>query len=296
MFLRNGKCLFRSIVKRGALSRCLSLLCLKSHRLPLGMSPRMVLMTQMTIRWVLKPVHLKMCRRQISRLFCKGDILPHHHLVQCKRNSQIFEVKQSFIKVMMAMSDKDDKNFNIDDDQDLMALASTMEMWDEDEKQKLDDFSTIGEHFNHNAYGGVLKVKHQSNPENLPEMMLMFLNTGCYRLAEKDGTIYDGKVINLTDVPDEKKKGRLTIRSNGITLYYDYTEHDKVQDVYEALDESAIYCNGDNGVFRLKFLSSPSTLLAYQPIFAEFGTNPSFELVATLKGGRQESQRCARSR
>ena len=118
-------------------------------------------------------------------LVLKGDILPHHHLVQCKRNSQIFEVKQSLMKVMMAMSDKDDKDFNIDDDQDLMALASTMEMWDEDEKQKLDDFSTIGEHFNHNAYGGVLKVKHQSNPENLPEMMLMFLNTGCYRLAEK---------------------------------------------------------------------------------------------------------------
>ena len=109
-------------------------------------------------------------------------------------------------------------------------------------------------------------------------------------MQRKDGTIYDGKVINLTDVPDEKKKGRLTIRSNGISLYYDYTEHDKVQDVYDALDESAIYCNGDNGVFRLKFLSSPSTLLAYQPIFAEFGTNPSFELVATLKGGGKRAK------
>lgn len=58
--------------------------------------------------------------------------------------------------------------------------------------------------------------------------------------------------------------------------------------MYNALDECAIFCNGCNGVFRLKYLSSPSLLQAWQPIWAEFGTAPEVESVATLLGGGKD--------
>ena len=97
--------------------------------------------------------------------------------------------------------------------------------------------------------------------------MGLFLNTGAFKVALKVGTIGDKMVINIEPISDEKK-GRMTIKLNHITLFFDFADMHSVKDVYEALDEIGIHCTGSDKVWALKCLDAPSLLYPYQPIFA----------------------------
>ena len=55
----------------------------------------------------------------------------------------------------------------------------------------------------------------------------------------------------------------MMIKLNHITLFFDFTEMHSVKDVYEALDETGIYCTGSDKVFALKWLDAPSLLYPY---------------------------------
>ena len=214
-------------------------------------------------------------------LVVKCEHWTHHLLLRCNMYDTIMSVKMAVMRGQIG----DDDFMNADDEQDVMTVASLMEVWMPNGSEKLDDFSCLREHFDCDAVGGTVEFKMQEDPSKLPEMMLMFLNTGAMKKAVEDGTIYNGKVVNLAPVPADKKKGRMTIKLNHIDLFYDFTETSTINDAYQALDKSGIYCTGFNGIFRLKYVSSPSLLYTYQPIYAEFGVNPVFELVATLRGG-----------
>ena len=98
----------------------------------------------------------------------------------CNARDTVLKAKMRFVKMKIEAYTDDDGHMNPEDEQDVMTTASPMEMWIGD--KKLDDISIIREHFPSSPVGGAVEVKI-TPPSKMSEMMLLFLNTGAFKMA-----------------------------------------------------------------------------------------------------------------
>ena len=201
-----------------------------------------------------------------------------HGMFKVSRSDTVLGVK------MMMMTDKieasDQTLIDANDPNDVLFSTCPLKMVGKD-GQTMDDFMNIGHYFDRNAHGGEVEIVYQHERGVLTEMNQMFLDCGGYAVAVKEGKMTDGMV--LREITNTTKKGRMSIMGNTITVYYDFDEETTVGDVMMALVRSI---GMPAFSLRLKFPSPSCSLLEnWQKVWAEFGATPTFELVASLKGG-----------
>eukprot|EP00438_Fugacium_kawagutii_P017657 Skav201274 [mRNA] locus=scaffold2058:114237:116183:- [translate_table: standard] len=218
-------------------------------------------------------------------LVVKSPDLRHHILLKIKRSDTVLYVKQlmMFEKIKGKAGEKPDEQF-------VLASTAPLAMRTKDGKL-MEDFSTIGSYFETRAYGGEVNVKFSRDTEQMSEYGLFFLRCAMFNEAVKDGSLYDGKVINAYKVKKSKLKGTAIIKVNEMQFHFPYGVDECVKHIHEAFEHCGIYCGDETGElnpFRLKYTSSCSLLEGWQKIYAEFGNSATFELVATLRGGGKQ--------
>lgn len=210
-------------------------------------------------------------------------------IIKCKEFSQHVLLKVSRYDTvlglkMMMMADKiagsDQTLIDAKDPNDVLFSTCPLKMVDKN-GQHMEDFMHIGHYFDRSDHGGEVEIIYQHERGDLTEMNQMLLDCGGYSVAVKENKITDGMV--LREITNDTKKGRMTIMGNTMKVFYDFDVETNVGDVMMALMR-AIGMPAFS--LRLKFPSPSCSLLEnWQKVFAEFGPCPTFELVATLKGG-----------
>ena len=212
-------------------------------------------------------------------LIVKSSDLDQHLFFKINRHDTVLNIKDKITRPSL------DGFF--DKEEDFMASAVLLEMFDKENTKELDNFTTFAEIFPGQVHGGEVLLKFQKEFDQNSEMAKTLVSGSYFRKVMR--TI-DKDINNsiIQEVHPSMRKGTMEIRvCETVKVFYQFGEVDTVADVCKAMakhiDDGLDF--DDSGCFRMKHHETASFMRLYQPLWAEFGPCPIAEIVISLRGG-----------